>query len=90
MTFEQPIPRPQRYKLTTADFALLTKAGAFTGHAKTELVDGEVVALNAQHRRHARAKDELAYRLRRALEALGSDLQVLTEVTVDMPPHGAP
>ena len=90
MTFGQPITRPQRYKLTTTDYALLTKAGAFAGYAKTELIDGEVVALNAQHRPHARAKDELAYRLRRALEARGSDLQVLTEVTVDMPPHGSP
>jgi hypothetical protein len=50
MTFGQPITRPQRYKLTTTDYALLTEAGAFAGYAKTELIDGEVVALNAQHR----------------------------------------
>jgi Uma2 family endonuclease len=90
MTFEQSITHPQRYKLTTADYDLLTKAGAFSGYGKTELIDGEVIAVNAQHRPHARAKDELAYQLRRALEELGSSLQVLTEVTVDMPPHGAP
>ncbi|HEX8443821.1 MAG TPA: Uma2 family endonuclease [Allosphingosinicella sp.] len=90
MTAELPLNAPQRYKLTLDDFALLNGAGAFAGYAKTELIDGRVFGLNAQHRPHARAKDELAYRLRRALEASGNALSVLTEVTVAMPPNDAP
>lgn len=40
-------------------------------------------AVNAQHRPYGYAKNELAYRLRRALEELGSDLFVWTEASVE-------
>jgi Uma2 family endonuclease len=46
--------------------------------------------MNPQHRPHGYAKDELAYRLRRALEAMGSDLHIATEQSVAMAPHNQP
>ena len=77
-------------KLRIEDYLRLHEAGAFERYAKTELIDGLVYAMTPQHRPHGFAKDELAYRLRRALEALGSNLHVATEQSVAMAPHNQP
>jgi Uma2 family endonuclease len=77
-------------KLRIEDYLRLHEAGAFERYGKTELIDGVVYAMNPQHRRHMRIKNELAFRLRLALEAIGSTLFVGTEGTVAMPPHDAP
>jgi len=74
-------------KLRIEDYLRLHDVGAFKRYAKTELIDGLVYAMNPQHRPHGFAKDELAYRLRRALESIGSDLHVATEQSVAMTPH---
>jgi Uma2 family endonuclease len=52
---------PGRYRLTIDDYERLEKAGAF-GDQRTELLDGEITVM---------APD---YRLRRALEDIGSEL----------------
>jgi Uma2 family endonuclease len=77
-------------KLRIEDYLRLSEAGAFDRYGRTELIDGVVYAMNPQHRPHGFAKDELAYRLRRALEAMGSDLHVATEQSVAMTPHDQP
>lgn len=77
-------------KLRIEDYLRLHEAGAFKRYAKTELIDGLVYAMTPQYRPHGFAKDELAYRLRRALEAMGSDLHVATEQSVAMIPHDQP
>jgi Uma2 family endonuclease len=77
-------------KLRIADYELLDKEGAFEGYQKTELIDGVVYAVNPQHRPHGFAKDELAYRLRRALESIGSNLHVATEQSVALQPSSEP
>jgi Uma2 family endonuclease len=81
---------PYPVKLRTEDYLRLDEAGAFERYSRTELIDGVVYAMNPQHRRHMRIKSELAFRLRLALEAIGSTLFVGTEGTVAMPPHDAP
>lgn len=81
-------PRP--YRLTVDDFLRLDEAGAFEGLGKTELIRGEVLFLNAQHRPHARMKIEMYDALRAGLLALGSKLRPFVEATVAMPPHNAP
>jgi Uma2 family endonuclease len=86
---EQSHPE-QRVKLRIDDYLRLSEAGAFDRYARTELIDGVVYAMNTQHRPHGFAKDELAYRLRRALEAMGSYLHVATEQSVAMAPHDQP
>ena len=45
---------PLPVKLRAEDYLLLDEAGAFMAYRKTELLDGEVVYMNAQHRPHAR------------------------------------
>jgi Uma2 family endonuclease len=77
-------------KLRIADYELLDRGGAFDEYRKTELIDGVVYAMNPQHRRHGFAKDELAYRLRRALEAMRSNLHVATEQSVALEPDSEP
>jgi Uma2 family endonuclease len=77
-------------KLRIEDYLRLDQAGAFSAYGKTELIDGVVYAMNPQHRPHGFAKDELAYRLRRALEAIGSALHVATEQSVAIEPDNEP
>jgi Uma2 family endonuclease len=90
MTALRKWDEPRPVKLTVDDFLRLDEAGAFGAYAKTELIEGVIVAMNARHRPHGFAKDELAYRLRRALEANGSRHHVSTEVAVAMPPGNLP
>jgi Uma2 family endonuclease len=77
-------------KLRVEDFLALNDSGAFEGYGKTELLQGEVVYMNAQHRPHARVKMMIYDALRDGLRAIRSDLCALTEVTVSAPPHDAP
>lgn len=80
----QDMPRPPgRYRLTVADYLTLDRSGAFEG-MRTELIEGEVIVMNPQTRRHLFVKSELAYRLRRALEAIGSSLFVAVDGTVEL------
>ena len=81
---------PQPLRLRVADYLMLDEAGAFAQYGKTELLDGEIVYMNAQHRPHARAKLALYDALKAALSGAGSDLAVLVETTIAMPPHSAP
>jgi len=70
--------------LRVEDFLLLADSGAFRDHGKVELVEGEIVALNAQYRPHLRAKMALYDLLRDALR--GTSLSVFTEGSIAMPP----
>ncbi|HEX8553156.1 MAG TPA: Uma2 family endonuclease, partial [Sphingomonas sp.] len=72
------------------DYLLLDEAGAFAAYGKTELLGGEIVYMNAQHRPHARAKMVLYDILRDALRAIGSPLTVMVEVSVALSPNDAP
>lgn len=77
-------------KLEARHYEALGRAGAFESHYGTELIDGVVYAMSPQYRPHGFIKDELAYRLRRALEALGSSLHVATEQSVALALHDEP
>lgn len=77
-------------RLRIQDYLLLAGAGAFERCPKTELIDGVVYEVSPQHRPHGFVKDELAYRLRRALETLDSPLHVATEQSVAIAPYSEP
>lgn len=83
MTAQDLLHPPGRYKLRVADYLTLDRAGEFEG-MRTELIEGEVIVMNPQTRRHLFVKSELAYRLRRALEAVGSSLFVAVDGTVEL------
>ncbi len=88
MTEVEPLNSFRRLPLRVEDFFLLDASGAFADYGKTELIDGGIVFMNAQHRPHSRIKGQLFLALNDVLNVLG--LSVLIEATVAMPPHNAP
>jgi len=64
---------PGKYALRVEDYLRLCDAGAFDDR-RTELIAGDVLVMAPEYRPHAFIRDELTYRLRRVLEAIGSDL----------------
>ena len=70
------------FRFTVDQFLALCDQGMFDDFAKSELIEGEIVVLNAQYARHARVKTLLAIRLGIALEKMGSDLAPLVEASV--------
>jgi hypothetical protein len=51
---------PHQARLTAKDFWLLADSGAFANHARTELIEGEILVVNSVHRWHARAMVSLS------------------------------
>ncbi len=77
-------------KLRVEDYLMLDEAGAFDIYGRTELIEGEVVYMNAQHRPHARIKSRLFRLLADALDEIGAGIEALVEGSVSMPPHNVP
>lgn len=77
-------------KLRVDDYLLLDASGAFQDYAKTELIEGEILFMNAQHRPHALLKMKLYDLLRDALRNMGSPLLPLVEASVGLPPDSVP
>jgi Uma2 family endonuclease len=82
----EPLP----LKLRVEDYLMLDEAGAFESYGKTELLDGEIYYMNAQHRPHAWTKSMLYIALVRALERSRSGLEALVEASISMPDHSVP
>ena len=86
LQLDEPVP----VQLTVDDFMLLEQSGAFDGYARTELIEGTIVAMNAQWVLHARAKSELAFNFKLALRDLGLDLDVIVEGSVRLGERNLP
>jgi len=84
------VTTPEKVRLRVEDFLLLDEHGAFADHTKTELLDGEIYFMNAQHSRHARIKTEMAVELSLALRALGSDLRPIVEASTRVSDYSLP
>lgn len=80
----------RRVKLRVEDYLALDGAGAFDDYGPTELIEGEVVVRNAQHRPHARIKSRVHVAIAAALADIESPLEALIEGSVAMPPHNVP
>ncbi|MBN8830310.1 MAG: Uma2 family endonuclease [Sphingomonadales bacterium] len=81
---------PLPLKLKVEDYLALDKAGAFAEYAKTELIEGVLFFMNAQHRPHGYVKMELYDRLRDGLRGLALRARLLVEVSIAIPPHSVP
>jgi Uma2 family endonuclease len=91
MTYPQRlITAPEPVKLTVEDYLMLEAAGAFRHYSRTELIEGEIVGVNAQQRPHVRVKVTLLRRLADACERLGRGLEAWSEGSIDMSPHNMP
>ena len=91
MTAHKPFnTSPLPVKLRVEDYLLLDRSGAFDDYARTELIEGEVLFMNAQHRPHARIKSRLYRLIAEALDQAGGRLEALVEASIAIPPHNAP
>lgn len=77
-------------KLRVEDYLMLDDAGAFDAYGRTELIEGEVVYMNAQHRPHARIKSRLHFLIAEKLRSRSDGLEALVEGSVSMPPYNVP
>ncbi len=81
---------PARARFRVEDFLAIDAAGVLAELGRTELIDGDIIKMNPQHRPHGWTTFRLAREIENALAAAGSALGVLVKVTVGMPPHDAP
>jgi Uma2 family endonuclease len=84
------VTTPTLVPLTIEDYLRLDDAGAFADYGKTELIEGQVYYMNAQHRPHARIKSRLHVSLAMALKVKGSELEAIIEASIAVPPHNVP
>lgn len=90
MNASAQLDSPRRLWLRVEDFLLLNESGALDGYSKAELIDGEIVTMNAQFRPHAFAQSQLLVRVATALQALDLGLTAVIEAAIAMPPHDMP
>jgi len=81
---------PLPVKFRVEDYLLLDASGAFDHYAKTELIEGEIVYMNAQHRPHAYAKTQLLLAVTEVLKRSGSRYAALVEGSIEMPDDSVP
>ncbi|MBO9711991.1 Uma2 family endonuclease [Sphingomonas sp.] len=77
-------------RLRLEDYLRLDDAGAFADYRKTELIDGEIFFMNAQHRPHAVIKSRLHVLLAAALAAQGKGWEAIVEGSIAIPPQNSP
>jgi Uma2 family endonuclease len=90
MTAQDFLTTPHLAKLRVADFLLLAEAGAFSDYARTELIEGEIWAVNAVHRRHARVHAQLTAEIGAALKIAGSPLTFYTAPSTELSDDSLP
>lgn len=81
---------PQLMKLTVDDFEILADAGAFAHNKRTELIEGEIFAMNSLFRPHAYAHSQMLFELQLALRDRTDGLGALIAPSVRMPPDSMP
>ncbi|MFM9977612.1 MAG: Uma2 family endonuclease [Sphingomonadaceae bacterium] len=86
--FPPNLPRVAR--LRVEDFMLLNENGAFSEYAKSELIDGEIICMNAQYSRHGRAKSIFSQRLAAAAAAANLPYEIWTETAVHLSADSMP
>jgi Uma2 family endonuclease len=69
---------------------LLNDAGAFDQYSKSELIEGEIICMNAQFSRHARIKSALMFELESTLRAMKSEFSAWCEVSIHLSDDSMP
>jgi Uma2 family endonuclease len=91
MTYQQRIePGSTPVKLTAKDFWLLAESGAFESYSRTELIEGEIWAVNSIWRWHSRTNAQFAFSVMKGLEAAGLDLTVYGPGSIAMSDDSVP
>ncbi|OQW76213.1 MAG: hypothetical protein BVN33_06120 [Proteobacteria bacterium ST_bin13] len=84
MTVQAPLNIPQRAKFRARDYRLLVESGALDRYARTELIDGEIWAINAAYSAHAKLQSAISFALMSALRDAASPLILFTAVSIDL------
>ena len=79
-----------KVKLRVDDFDLLALSGGLADLGRTELLDGDIYAMNSQYTRHGMVKAHFYDALLDWKRTNRPDWVVLSEVSVAMPPHDEP
>lgn len=82
--------QPQPVRFTVEEFIRLDATGVFDRYSKTELIEGEIVCMNAQWSPHARIKTDLTFELGMKLRELGLKLRPQIEVSVRLSDDSLP
>lgn len=90
MTAMDKIKQPQVYALTVDDYVMLSDAGAFKDFAKTELIEGVIIPVNALYSAHAVAQRHIFRELDAACLGLKNGLEVLFEISARINPNTMP
>ena len=70
--------------MSVDEFRLLVDAGVFDRYAKTELIEGQVLVMNAQYRAHGMVKMDLYDALRDALRDLKSPYRPVIDFSLEL------
>ncbi|HZF42075.1 MAG TPA: Uma2 family endonuclease [Sphingomonadaceae bacterium] len=89
MNVERKWDEPRPVLLTVDDFVTLSEAGAFDELGKVELIEGTIVAMNAQYSRHSRAQRQLFLELHAACAALPG-FEAFFELSLRIAPRSMP
>ena len=82
--------RPMRARLTVSEYYRMNDVGLLDRYPRTELIDGEIIVLNALYVGHSRTHKALFLALNDSINASGSTLEVLGETTTELGGHDAP
>lgn len=78
------------YALTVEDYVLLSESGALRDFAKTELIEGVIVPVNALYSAHARAQRHFFRELDAACQRLSNGLEAFFEISARISRHSMP
>ncbi len=90
MNAQVPLDAARPARFTVDEFLKLDRSGALDRFAKTELIDGEIIVVNAQYSEHFTAKTRLLRRLADACDALDNGFEAWAEGTIAIPPDNLP
>jgi Uma2 family endonuclease len=90
MTVQERLTSHQKYLFSVDDFLLLDRSGAFREHARTELIEGEILAVNAIQTFHAQVQASIHIAIAAALRAIGGDLITYLAPSIPMGADSVP
>lgn len=90
MTAQDVLDLQGRYHLRVEDYRLLDSSGVFDSYAKTELIEGVIVAVQAQYSPHSRVQTKLLMALSAACDRLGDEVRPWVELSVAIAPDTMP
>lgn len=90
MTIQERLAVQQKYRFRVEDYLLLAESGAFDDYARTELIEGEILAVNAIQTRHAQMQANLHLLIGIALSSIQSTLRTYLAPSIKMDGESMP